>query len=60
MFDFSFAMRPSTICNMQCSYCYRKDYLVGNKQSHYDIDSMLWHSFSHPNNLFNFCGLGES
>lgn len=60
-FDFIFALRPSTVCNMRCSYCYRVDHLnQHHKFIKYDIDSMIWHSEQRPNNLFNFCGLGET
>lgn len=60
-FDCLFALRPSVVCNYDCSYCYRQDFLDGvNKQTRFDIDSMLWHSMQRLNNLFNFCGYGET
>lgn len=61
MFDYIFACRPSTICNMNCSYCYRHDDISDHhKTNEFDIDSMLWHSEQFPNNVFNFCGYGET
>lgn len=60
-FDNIFALRPSTVCNYNCSYCYRKDDInAHNNQIEFDIDSMIWHSRQKPNNLFNFCGYGET
>lgn len=61
MFDYIFAVRPSTVCNMHCAYCYRHDAIEANyKSNKFDIDAMLWHSEHFPNNVFNFCGYGET
>lgn len=59
-FDYLFAVRPATICNFNCSYCYRQDFLNGASQTKFNIDSMLWHSEQKQNNIFNFCGYGET
>ena len=61
MYDYLFCFRPSTICNMSCSYCYRHDNLLDTQpQSTFDIDSIIYHAKSLSNNLFNFCGYGET
>lgn len=61
MFDYIFTCRPSTVCNMNCSYCYRHDDVhTKYKTEKFDIDSMLWHSSQFKNNVFNFCGYGET
>ena len=60
MFDYIFSIRPSTICNYTCSYCYRHDYINVFKSSEFNVDSMIWHAQRHENSLFNFCGFGET
>lgn len=60
-FDYLFSLRPSTVCNYRCSYCFRHDEIeLHDKKNEFDIDSMVWHSGQRPNNLFNFCGYGET
>lgn len=54
-----FAIRPAVVCNFTCDYCYRRDYM-GVHQHRFDIDSMLWHADRMDDNLFNFCGYGET
>lgn len=61
MFDYLFCLRPSVICNMHCSYCYRESNLHEHlNHKPFNIDSMIWHSNNYPNNMFNFCGYGET
>lgn len=60
-FSYVFSVRPSTTCNMHCSYCYRADELAGNiEQFTFDVDAMCWHALERPGSLFNFCGYGET
>lgn len=58
-FTHLFALRPSVVCNFSCKYCYRQDFM-GERQHLFDIDAMLWHATTVDNNLFNFCGYGET
>ena len=61
MFDYVFALRPSTKCNFKCSYCISHDDLHKNYvDSTYDIDSIIWHVSQYPNNIVNICGYGET
>lgn len=60
-FKYLFAVRPSVNCNYNCNYCYRHDDIHNAyTQSTFNIDSMLWHASNYENNLFNFCGYGET
>ena len=60
-YNYVFAVRPSTVCNFKCEYCYRVDDTSAHyKQCEFDIDSMIWHSGQLQSNIFNFCGYGET
>ncbi len=60
-FSYVFSVRPSTSCNLHCSYCYRADELVADlAQRPFDVDAMVWHALQRPGSLFNFCGYGET
>lgn len=61
MFDYIFAFRPSTVCNMNCKYCLGVDSIAANRPfTTFDIDAIKWHSDQFPNNVFSFCGDGET
>lgn len=61
MFDYIFTVRPSTVCNMDCTYCLGVDDIAANRKfTTFDIDAIKWHSEQFPNNLFSFCGDGET
>lgn len=58
-FSYLFSVRPAVVCNFSCDYCYRQDFMHEH-QHRFNIESMLWHAEQYPDNIFNFCGYGET